>query len=162
MPVACFGGAARDRRSSLSACSQPDCCNPFHHACVQAPTASPLLDGRWRLLFTTRPGTASPIQRTFTAVDKFSGGCVVRLGQMLTSLLLPCLHSSRASLESEMGGKAVWHGGWPAELLLVLPACLPPLLPCLQCTRTSSWQTRSRRLGCRRRWTLDPQSASSG
>ncbi|KAL4443695.1 hypothetical protein ABPG75_011432 [Micractinium tetrahymenae] len=39
---------------------------------VKAPTASPLLDGRWRLLFTTRPGTASPIQRTFTAVDTFS------------------------------------------------------------------------------------------
>lgn len=38
---------------------------------VAAPTASPLLNGAWRLLFTTRPGTASPIQRTFTAVDKF-------------------------------------------------------------------------------------------
>lgn len=38
---------------------------------VPAPAASPLLDGRWRLLFTTRPGSASPIQRTFTAVDKF-------------------------------------------------------------------------------------------
>jgi hypothetical protein len=39
---------------------------------VAAPTASPLLEGRWRLLFTTRPGTASPIQRTFTAVDSFA------------------------------------------------------------------------------------------
>ena len=38
---------------------------------VAAPTDSPLLDGRWRLLFTTRPGTASPIQRTFTAVESF-------------------------------------------------------------------------------------------
>lgn len=38
---------------------------------VAAPTDSPQLDGRWRLLFTTRPGTASPIQRTFTAVDSF-------------------------------------------------------------------------------------------
>lgn len=38
---------------------------------VAAPTASPLLDGRWRLLYTSRPGTASPIQRTFTAVDGF-------------------------------------------------------------------------------------------
>ena len=44
---------------------------------VRAPTASPLLSGRWRLLFTTRPGTASPIQRTFTAVDSFSGGCAL-------------------------------------------------------------------------------------
>lgn len=39
---------------------------------VQDPTASPLLGGRWRLLYTTRPGTASPIQRTFTGVDRFS------------------------------------------------------------------------------------------
>ncbi|EFN58006.1 hypothetical protein CHLNCDRAFT_142183 [Chlorella variabilis] len=39
---------------------------------VQAPATSPLLEGRWRLLFTTRPGTASPIQRTFTAVDSFA------------------------------------------------------------------------------------------
>ncbi|GAX78326.1 hypothetical protein CEUSTIGMA_g5768.t1 [Chlamydomonas eustigma] len=31
-----------------------------------------LLDGRWRLLFTSRPGTASPIQNTFTGVDSFS------------------------------------------------------------------------------------------
>lgn len=37
-----------------------------------APAASPLLAGRWRLLFTTRPGTASPIQRTFTGVDTFA------------------------------------------------------------------------------------------
>lgn len=39
---------------------------------VDSPTASPLLLGRWRLLYTTRPGTASPIQRTFTAIDSFS------------------------------------------------------------------------------------------
>lgn len=39
---------------------------------LQAPTASPLLEGRWRLVFTTRPGTASPIQRTFTGVEAFS------------------------------------------------------------------------------------------
>eukprot|EP00741_Cyanophora_paradoxa_P003618 tig00000093_g3515.t1 len=30
---------------------------------TQNPASSPLLDGCWRLLFTTRPGTASPIQR---------------------------------------------------------------------------------------------------
>ncbi|KAK9820183.1 hypothetical protein WJX72_007235 [[Myrmecia] bisecta] len=38
---------------------------------IQAPTASPQLEGRWKLLFTTRPGTASPIQRTFTGVESF-------------------------------------------------------------------------------------------
>ena len=38
----------------------------------QDPAASRLLEGRWRLLFTTRPGTASPIQRTFTGVEGFS------------------------------------------------------------------------------------------
>ena len=32
---------------------------------------SPLLLGRWRLLFTTRPGSASPIQRAFTGVEGF-------------------------------------------------------------------------------------------
>ncbi len=39
---------------------------------AQAPTNSTLLEGRWRLLFTTRPGSASPIQRTFTGVDAFT------------------------------------------------------------------------------------------
>lgn len=38
---------------------------------VRAPTKSgPLLDGRWRLIF-TKPGTPSPIQRGFTSVDAF-------------------------------------------------------------------------------------------
>ena len=39
---------------------------------MQAPTAAGLLDGRWKLLFTTRPGSASPIQRTFVGVNAFS------------------------------------------------------------------------------------------
>lgn len=52
--------------SSIQHQSSRPCC------CLQAPTASPLLEGRWRLLFTTRPGTASPIQRTFTGVDSFT------------------------------------------------------------------------------------------
>jgi len=39
---------------------------------VQDPTDSPLLEGRWRLLFTTRPGSASPIQKTFVGVDAFT------------------------------------------------------------------------------------------
>jgi len=42
------------------------------HALTQAPTTSPQLEGRWRLLFTSKPGTASPIQRTFTGVNAFS------------------------------------------------------------------------------------------
>ena len=40
--------------------------------CAQDPTRSGLLDGKWRLLFTTRPGSASPIQRAFVGVDAFS------------------------------------------------------------------------------------------
>ena len=28
--------------------------------------------GRWRLLYTSRPGTASPIQQTFVGVDAFT------------------------------------------------------------------------------------------
>ena len=39
---------------------------------MQDPTDSPLLEGRWRLLFTTRPGSASPIQKTFVGVDAFT------------------------------------------------------------------------------------------
>ena len=39
---------------------------------VGDPTANANLDGRWRLLYTSRPGSASPIQRTFTGVDAFS------------------------------------------------------------------------------------------
>ncbi|CAM6087561.1 unnamed protein product [Calypogeia fissa] len=38
---------------------------------IQDPTSSPLIEGRWQLMFTTRPGTASPIQRTFVGVDQF-------------------------------------------------------------------------------------------
>ncbi|KAK9846661.1 hypothetical protein WJX81_008660 [Elliptochloris bilobata] len=39
---------------------------------VPAPTRSGLLEGRWRLLYTTRPGSASPIQRTFVGTDAFA------------------------------------------------------------------------------------------
>ncbi|KAL1343336.1 hypothetical protein AAHE18_09G222000 [Arachis hypogaea] len=39
---------------------------------VPDPTKSNLIEGRWQLIFTTRPGTASPIQRTFVGVDFFS------------------------------------------------------------------------------------------
>ncbi|KAL6966326.1 putative plastid-lipid-associated protein 12, chloroplastic [Sarracenia purpurea var. burkii] len=39
---------------------------------VPDPTSSCLIEGRWQLMFTTRPGTASPIQRTFVGVDFFS------------------------------------------------------------------------------------------
>ncbi|KAK1426310.1 hypothetical protein QVD17_14981 [Tagetes erecta] len=39
---------------------------------VPDPTSSSLIEGRWQLIFTTRPGSASPIQRTFVGVDLFS------------------------------------------------------------------------------------------
>ncbi|XP_024310334.1 probable plastid-lipid-associated protein 12, chloroplastic isoform X3 [Brachypodium distachyon] len=38
---------------------------------VADPTSSSLIEGSWKLIFTTRPGTASPIQRTFVGVDSF-------------------------------------------------------------------------------------------
>ncbi|CAN6218770.1 unnamed protein product [Urochloa humidicola] len=38
---------------------------------VPDPTNSSLIEGSWQLIFTTRPGTASPIQRTFVGVDSF-------------------------------------------------------------------------------------------
>ncbi|CAM9426793.1 unnamed protein product [Pylaiella littoralis] len=34
--------------------------------------SSPLVDGSWRLIFTTTPGTASPVQRSFVRVDGFA------------------------------------------------------------------------------------------
>ncbi|AES63064.1 probable plastid-lipid-associated protein 12, chloroplastic isoform X1 [Medicago truncatula] len=43
-----------------------------HIGGVSDPTNSSLIEGRWQLIFTTRPGTASPIQRTFVGVDFFS------------------------------------------------------------------------------------------
>ncbi|CAN4114066.1 unnamed protein product [Withania somnifera] len=39
---------------------------------VSEPMSSSLIEGRWQLMFTTRPGSASPIQRTFVGVDSFS------------------------------------------------------------------------------------------
>lgn len=39
---------------------------------VKDPASSPLIAGRWKLLFTTRPGSSSPIQRAFTGVEAFS------------------------------------------------------------------------------------------
>ena len=42
------------------------------HKQKKDPTLREALDGRWRLLYTSRPGTASPIQRSFTGVDAFS------------------------------------------------------------------------------------------
>lgn len=39
---------------------------------VKDPSKSDLLEGKWKLLYTTRPSSASPIQRSFTGVDGFS------------------------------------------------------------------------------------------
>lgn len=43
------------------------------------PVASPLIDGCWKLIYTSSPGTNSPIQRTFTAIDAVSIYQVVNL-----------------------------------------------------------------------------------
>ena len=39
---------------------------------IPNPTDSPALDGCWKLLYTSSPGTNSPIQRTFTSFDGVS------------------------------------------------------------------------------------------
>lgn len=40
---------------------------------VESPTTRPdLLDGRWQLLYTSTPGTSSPVQRAFTSTDAFT------------------------------------------------------------------------------------------
>ncbi|XP_020584057.1 probable plastid-lipid-associated protein 12, chloroplastic isoform X2 [Phalaenopsis equestris] len=38
---------------------------------IPDPTKSNLIEGLWQLMFTTRPGTASPIQKTFVGVNTF-------------------------------------------------------------------------------------------
>ncbi|PKU69020.1 putative plastid-lipid-associated protein 12, chloroplastic [Dendrobium catenatum] len=38
---------------------------------IPDPTNSSLIEGCWQLIFTTKPGTASPIQRTFVGVNSF-------------------------------------------------------------------------------------------
>ncbi|PHT42530.1 putative plastid-lipid-associated protein 12, chloroplastic [Capsicum baccatum] len=39
---------------------------------VSEPMSSSLIEGRWKLMFTTRSGSVFPIQRTFIGVDSFS------------------------------------------------------------------------------------------
>lgn len=46
---------------------------------VPNPAENELIEGRWQLMYTTRPGTASPIQRTFVGVDAFSVFQEIRL-----------------------------------------------------------------------------------
>jgi len=38
---------------------------------LENPTTREEINGQWRLLYTSRPGTSSPIQRTFTGVESF-------------------------------------------------------------------------------------------
>ena len=58
-------------------CMRPASCKVHEQSLMltlgmaQEPTRSPLLPGRWRLLYTSKPGTASPIQQTFVGVDAF-------------------------------------------------------------------------------------------
>ena len=51
------------------------------------PIQSPLLDGTWKLLYTSSPGTNSPIQRTFTASEKVTVFQVINLLQSKSSFL---------------------------------------------------------------------------
>lgn len=39
---------------------------------INDPACNPTVDGKWRLIFTSTPGTASPIQRSFVGVDGWS------------------------------------------------------------------------------------------
>ena len=54
---------------------------------IKSPTRSTVLEGCWKLMYTSSPGTNSPIQRTFTAVDDISIYQVVNLFNSQTSLL---------------------------------------------------------------------------
>ena len=63
---------------------------------LQNPTDSPLLEGRWRLLFTTRPGSASPIQKTFVGVESFT---------VYQEVLLTSAESARVNNIVDFGAK---------------------------------------------------------
>lgn len=39
---------------------------------VQQPTTAKSIEGKWKLLYTTKQGTQSPIQKTFIGVDAFT------------------------------------------------------------------------------------------
>lgn len=54
---------------------------------IKDPTKSPLIDGCWRLIWTSTPGTNSPIQRTFTANSAVSVYQVVNLLDTTNSFL---------------------------------------------------------------------------
>ena len=54
---------------------------------VKDPTTNPLIDGCWKLLYTSSPGTNSPIQRTFTGNSAVSVYQVVNLIDTKASFL---------------------------------------------------------------------------
>ena len=56
-------------------------------ASIQNPIESPYIDGCWKLLYTSSPGTNSPIQRTFTAFDGVSVYQVVNVLDSTKSFL---------------------------------------------------------------------------
>ncbi|KMT15113.1 hypothetical protein BVRB_3g062320 [Beta vulgaris subsp. vulgaris] len=76
----CTVGGSGDGGSSASLSLSHPFCVSSSASFIQ--TSSGLIEGRWRLMFTTRPGTASPIQRTFVGVDFFN--------VLLISLSLSC------------------------------------------------------------------------
>ena len=54
---------------------------------IKNPIRSPLIDGVYKLLYTSSPGTNSPIQRTFTASDAVSVYQVVNINNLSESFL---------------------------------------------------------------------------
>jgi hypothetical protein len=66
----CFLIRNCDRCHSLSKCHTENAVKIL--VLYWGQTASSLIEGRWQLIYTTRPGTASPIQRTFVGVDAFT------------------------------------------------------------------------------------------
>ena len=92
----------------------------MHAACagLQAPTASDQINGRWRLLYTSKPGTASPIQRTFTGQDAFSifqVPCTVPSGSVLhvwaDSISVAGVCTDMPCFTEVCLIGAVWHAG---------------------------------------------------
>ncbi|GKU94180.1 hypothetical protein SLEP1_g7706 [Rubroshorea leprosula] len=95
---------------------------------VPDPTSSSLIEGRWQLMFTTRPGTASPIQRTFVGVDFFSvfQEVYLRTDDPRVSNIVKFSDSiGELKVESGLHNRDCWMRGGPLHIGGPLPSNHP-------------------------------------
>lgn len=105
---------------------------------MQDPTESPLLEGRWRLLFTTRPGSASPIQKTFVGVESFT---------VYQEVLLTSAEEARVNNIVDFGAKiGTLKVPLPLQKHRVAHACIQPTV--LSLAVLVSYSCSSKMYGC--------------